>query len=109
MKAYELLAKEENWTQGVSARNKDDRQVEAHDAEAVKFCAVGALRRCYDKGRCEHTKKYSLFLAATQKLYPNIVTILEGKIKAEVTVPSINDTGLVTHEMIINILKHADL
>jgi hypothetical protein len=43
--ALSLIEKEERWTRGVLARTKTGIRCEWSDAEAAKFCAVGALGR----------------------------------------------------------------
>jgi hypothetical protein len=50
MKAYELLSDRSKWTQNYAARDKDNKNVSPHDSSAVKFCLIGALRKCYNDG-----------------------------------------------------------
>lgn len=44
-RALEIIAVGEHWLQGVLARAADRTSVGPTDAHAVRFCAVGALRR----------------------------------------------------------------
>ncbi len=51
MKAHELLSTSDKWTTGAYSVDKDDSAFGIYDThispEAVKFCTVGALIRCY--------------------------------------------------------------
>ena len=44
MKAYELLAKPEAWTQNAYARNAKGKKVDFDSREAVAWCCSGAIR-----------------------------------------------------------------
>lgn len=46
MKAWELLQQKE-FCKGVGARNSDGHSVNPHSENAVAFCAIGAIARCY--------------------------------------------------------------
>ena len=45
IRALSLIENEENWTRGVLARNTLGVRCEWNDADASKFCAIGALGR----------------------------------------------------------------
>ena len=47
VRARDLIAKPENWTQGVHARDKTDSKEDAFSLDACKWCAIGALQRAY--------------------------------------------------------------
>lgn len=47
MKMSELLTSEAKWTKGASARNAADSPTGALDADASKWCLMGAFRKCY--------------------------------------------------------------
>lgn len=47
MKAWELLSDASKWTQGEPARDIHGRPVDADDSEAVCWCLMGALNKCY--------------------------------------------------------------
>lgn len=47
MTIVELLCTAEKWTQHASARTWDEHAVGCLSPDAVKFCVVGALHRCY--------------------------------------------------------------
>ena len=47
MKAWELLAKPNGWTQGVARRNALGGEVHSYDDTACQFCLVGALDKVY--------------------------------------------------------------
>lgn len=51
MKAYELLDSPERWTQFVPARNSAGEVVKAKAPDAVCWCIMGAIVRCYPKGK----------------------------------------------------------
>ncbi|WP_460366223.1 DUF6197 family protein, partial [Staphylococcus aureus] len=42
-KARELITPPEKWTQGTSARDKEDVPTSADDPQAVCFCSIGAI------------------------------------------------------------------
>ena len=48
MKAYELIAKPENWTKGAAARTQDGDPTYVGDPIACQWCAVGAIWHVYD-------------------------------------------------------------
>lgn len=43
--AKQVISKPENWTQGVYARDSDDKEIRPERTDACKFCMYGALRR----------------------------------------------------------------
>lgn len=45
--ARDLIADRLHWTRGTYARNIDGKPVNAHDPEACRFCAVGAVQRVF--------------------------------------------------------------
>lgn len=47
MKAYELLAEPESWTQGVCARDKHGLIIDYRSEEACSWSLYGAMCRCY--------------------------------------------------------------
>lgn len=44
IKARELISKPEQWNQGCMARNKDNQVVHSYSDDAVRWCAIGAIR-----------------------------------------------------------------
>ena len=44
-RAFEIIEKEERWTRLAVARRANDRMCDVADPRAVRFCAIGALRR----------------------------------------------------------------
>ena len=48
MKVKEFLSGPEVWTQGVIARDKNNKPVFINHPGAVKWCLVGAICKCYD-------------------------------------------------------------
>ena len=47
MKVHELLATATQWTQGSLARDSDGFSVDPEASRAVKWCLLGAIKRCY--------------------------------------------------------------
>ena len=47
MKVKELLTDETRWSQGAYAHRADGEVVKFSSPEAVSFCLVGAISRCY--------------------------------------------------------------
>ena len=54
MKAYELLSDESKWTKCGIARDMYGNVCPARSTEAICWCAVGAVEKCYDD------KEYSI-------------------------------------------------
>ena len=59
MKVYELLKDRKNWTQGFMARRADGIAVGTSDDNAVCWCLIGALYKCY---RVEEVEKHKILL-----------------------------------------------
>ena len=68
MKAHELLADRSKWTQGCSARNRFEGFVPPSSSDAVSWCAIGALARCY--GPTWTIEVYPKVQEVLAKLYP---------------------------------------
>jgi len=47
MKAWELLSDRSKWTRGAYARTADGEWCSSWSEIAVRWCAVGAINRCY--------------------------------------------------------------
>ncbi len=47
MKAHQLLSDKSKWTTGYLAKNKRGNATEPVHQDAVRFCLVGAVHRCY--------------------------------------------------------------
>lgn len=47
MKVYELLSEESKWTKRALARDIKGIEVDVNSVEAVSWCLIGALRKCY--------------------------------------------------------------
>ena len=43
--AREIIARPENWTQGVGARTRTGRPTGVHSGDAYAYCATGAINR----------------------------------------------------------------
>jgi hypothetical protein len=48
MKAYQLLDSEDKWTKQVVARNASNNACDPTDEKAIRWCALGAILRCYN-------------------------------------------------------------
>lgn len=49
MKIKELLSDESKWTQNAYARDKNNKPVLPNNVNAVKWCLLGAVDKCYRK------------------------------------------------------------
>ncbi len=49
MKAWKLFKSKENWCKGWFALSKEKMNVSANSPDAIKWCAVGALRKAYNQ------------------------------------------------------------
>jgi hypothetical protein len=51
MKAWQLLSDRSKWTKNALARDANGYPTDANSPEAVKWCASGAIHRCYRDAR----------------------------------------------------------
>ncbi len=91
MKVYELLDSPEKWTQGAFARTADGDEKDHTDKDAVSFCLLGAIRKCYP----------SLYqrvdvLAKVRTILPDGMTIW-------------NDADNRTHAEVLNLARTLDI
>lgn len=56
MKPSELLSKRGAWTRYVSARDKNNKPIDPLDPIAVKFCAIGAIEKCYPNSNDDYKR-----------------------------------------------------
>lgn len=71
MKVKELLSSPEKWTQGTYARDAlGGRPVPPLDEDAVCFCLIGAVRKCYPiiSDQCPVLAKITLELCTNLKM-----------------------------------------
>lgn len=100
MKAHELLAKPERWTKHAMARLANLTPVNVGHPQAVCFCAIGALARCYNDGTVEGTSR---FVSVRSKLRERVKQLgFSGII-------GWNDDGVRTHEEVLAVLKELDI
>lgn len=100
MKAHELLAKPEHWTKGHMAVDALGNEVSARSTEAVCFCLLGALVRCYNDGTVEGTSRY---VRVRSELRERVKQLgLSGII-------GWNDDDVRTHEEVLAVLKELDI
>jgi hypothetical protein len=91
MKAYELV--EKGWTQGATARNKYGIETHHRSAEAVCWCAVGAICAAY----MVSLEDYSGMVKAEEKI---------GSLES---LADWNDDPARTQDEVVNLLKELDL
>ena len=60
MKAWELLNSAETWTKGAYARDVYGDCVTIYSADAVRWCVIGAIAKCYNPESQLHMKAESL-------------------------------------------------
>ena len=60
-KAKKLILDPENWTQGVSARDKDDKSASPNSKAAISWCALGAIA-AVDNSAVSHRGAYRKLL-----------------------------------------------
>tara|TARA_R110000787_G_scaffold16774_3_gene52559 strand:+ start:1266 stop:1550 length:285 start_codon:yes stop_codon:yes gene_type:complete len=94
MKSHELLKDPSKWTQGAFAKDKDGHVTQSQGDDAVCWCALGSLTKCYTKlGKNEYEKLLR---------YLNEDT--------EFTCASTwNDSSKTTHEEVLKVLTHLNL
>lgn len=98
MKAYELLSSPEKWTKGTYARDEEGNSISCKSPEAVQFCALGAIERCYPNNSCQVACKLDVVIKSK---YQN-----EERRYGLVT---FNDASETTYEQVIEVLKEADV
>lgn len=100
MKAYELLADPNNWTQcGYAYANSDDKPVGSDDSQICKYCIYGALRTVYGPSTTGQA-----ILAINKKLFPDFDQPESAK-----RIFIYNDSPTTTHEDVCNLLRELDL
>jgi hypothetical protein len=103
VKVHELLSDESKWTKGEYARDKDGKPCHSRSQEAVKWCVLGAVNKCYEK-------QTSLAYIVAQKLIKaatkNLSTEEIKRIKMNV-IDHWNDNN--DYKTIYNALKEMDI
>jgi len=56
VKVQELLISEDNWTRHVLARNLENEPTFSNDSDAVCWCLVGAIAKCYGSNEPKRIK-----------------------------------------------------
>lgn len=99
MKAHELIANPENWTTDENARDSEGRPVNSNDPNAVSFCLLGALGKCYPGINDYRIAKAKVLVAAG---------LPEGDpVKDTFALIDFNDNG--THTKVVEALRKADV
>ncbi len=92
MKAYQLIADPEHWIRFHNAADKEGMFARADSEEACRWCAHGAIIKCYGKSWLEVAHRFEDFL---HKHY-NATSI-----------GSFNDKN--PHKKVVRALKEADI
>lgn len=66
MKIHELLSDPAKWTQDANARDKHGNPVNAESEDAVCWCLIGALYKCYP---VDHRKAWERLVTVIDVLY----------------------------------------
>lgn len=74
MTVLEFLSDQRKWTKGWCARTKDDKMTCVCDAEAAKWCFVGALLYCYGYGQSQIDISKKVF-EKLKETHPNLTNI----------------------------------
>ena len=93
MKAHELLADPKHWTKRAYARDKDGQSVSAHSDEAVCWCVLGAIIKCYGYLECPESRIVRTGLI--EKYKHGMIT-------------NFNDIE-ASHEQVVSLLKELDV
>lgn len=92
-KAWELLDSPNKWTQGACARDASGAPVMVNDPNAVCWCPMGAMIKCYPAPLTGH-----VMVAPWRKLQ-----------EAVGNVPQWNDTNGRTYEEVFAVLRRVDV
>jgi hypothetical protein len=76
MKMHELLSTEKRWTQHASARDEFGDVTSSMSRNAVSFCLLGALDRCY--AQAQFSKRAAALNALVSKCGVAGLTFLSG-------------------------------
>lgn len=93
MKAYELLNTPDKWCKESLALTKDGEEVLANDPNAVKFCIVGAIQKCY--------------LNNAPSFYFKLLNYIDNK--HSLSVGMFNDLETTTYEDVYNLLRELNI
>lgn len=58
MKAWQLFKSRKEWCRGWFALNKEEMNVESNSIAAVRWCAIGALRKAYNYNDSNYSTVY---------------------------------------------------
>lgn len=96
MKAYELLSSKEKWTKKVYATTENGTSCDPRSDEAICFCVLGAIEKCY----------YVSDSIEDIKIYTDVIAKLKSKV---CNIPKWNDAKERTYEEIVEVLKELDI
>lgn len=92
MKIKELLSTEKKWTKGTYARNAVGKACSPYSEEAVCFCLLGAVDKCY----------------GTDTLYPSTKDQVLSKLRNHIgNIAAFNDNA--SYFAVVKVLKELDI
>lgn len=97
MKAYELIADKDKWAKHTFAIDKEGCSVRPESPDACKWCMYGAVMNL--NRVLNYNKVVSKLMVSIGRLYGNKWH----------SPSSFNDDESTTHEMVVTVLKDADL
>ena len=104
MKAKELLSRREAWTTGIIARDLQRHGVEATSQEAVSWCLIGALVKCYAGNKSE---AYYQALEKVDRLAAIRVNLVYNELERGMYAIAANES--LPYEEVLALLNEADV
>ena len=104
MKAKELLSRREAWTTGIIARDAQGHGVKAISQEAVSWCLIGALVKCYSGNTAE---AYSQALEKVDRLAAIRVNLVYNELERGMYAVAANES--LPYEEVLALLNEADV
>ena len=110
MKAKELLSRREAWTTGIIARDAEGHGVEATSQEAVSWCLIGALVKCYKSNQEMDyflTESYYKALEKVDRLAAIRVNLVYNELERGMYAIAANES--LPYEEVLALLNEADV
>ena len=104
MKAKELLSRREAWTTGIIARDVLGHGVEATSQEAVSWCLIGALVKCYSGNK---TEAYYQALEKVDRFAAIRVNLIYNELERGMYAIAANES--LPYEEVLALLNEADV
>ncbi len=96
MKIHQLLETPDKWTQGAFARLPDGKAVKSNHPNAVCWCLIGAICKCYDG------------IGAKTAISDAILAAAAGAVAGEM-LSTWNDHPSRTHAEVLELVKRLDV